>query len=57
MVQGCPINFRIDGKQYNAVPIGLCGCGPKDKSMAMLLNVHRPNYEQTLYVLAPLEVK
>ena len=51
-VQGYPITFRIDGKQYIAVTTGLGGGSPEDKPMTMLANVHRPNNGQALYVFA-----
>jgi len=51
-VQGYPISFSIDGKQYIAVTTGLGGGSPEDKPMTMLQNIHRPNNGQALYVFA-----
>ena len=51
-VQGYPIAFSIDGRQYIAVTTGLGGGSPEDKPMTMLANVHRPNNGQALYVFA-----
>ncbi len=56
-VQGYPITFRIDGKQYIAVTTGLGGGSPEDKPMTMLQNIHRPNNGQALYVFALPEGK
>jgi alcohol dehydrogenase (cytochrome c) len=51
-VQGYPISFSVDGKQYIAVTTGLGGGSPEDKPMTMQQNVHRPNNGQALYVFA-----
>ncbi len=51
-VQGYPISFSVDGKQYIAVTTGLGGGSPEDKPMTMLQKVHRPNNGQALYVFA-----
>jgi alcohol dehydrogenase (cytochrome c) len=51
-VQGYPISFSVDGRQYIAVTTGLGGGSPQDKPMTMLGNVHRPNNGQALYVFA-----
>jgi alcohol dehydrogenase (cytochrome c) len=51
-VQGYPISFSIDGKQYIAVTTGLGGGSPQDKPMTMLQSVHRPSNGQALYVFA-----
>jgi alcohol dehydrogenase (cytochrome c) len=51
-VQGFPISFSIDGRQYIAITTGLGGGSPEDKPMTMLQNVHRPNNGQALYVFA-----
>ena len=51
-VQGYPITFSIDGKQYIAVTTGLGGGSPEDKPMTMLGSIHRPNNGQALYVFA-----
>jgi alcohol dehydrogenase (cytochrome c) len=51
-VQGYPISFSMDGRQYIAVTTGLGGGSPEDKPMTMLQSVHRPNNGQALYVFA-----
>jgi len=51
-VQGYPISFSMDGKQYIAITTGLGGGSPEDKPMTMLQKVHRPNNGQALYVFA-----
>jgi alcohol dehydrogenase (cytochrome c) len=51
-VQGYPVSFSIDGKQYIAVTTGLGGGSPEDKPSTMLGNIHRPNNGQALYVFA-----
>ena len=56
-VQGFPISFSIDGRQYVAVTTGLGGGSPEDKPMTMLASVHRPNNGQALYVFALPEDK
>ena len=56
-VQGYPISFSMDGRQYIAVTTGLGGGSPEDKPMTMLQNVHRPNNGQALYVFALPDAK
>jgi len=51
-VQGHPISFRVDGKQYIAVTTGYGGGSPQAKPSAMLAEVHRPSTGQQLYVFA-----
>jgi alcohol dehydrogenase (cytochrome c) len=51
-VQGYPISFSVDGRQYIAITTGLGGGSPEDKPMTMLQHVHRPNNGQALYVFA-----
>jgi len=51
-VQGHPISFRVDGKQYIAVTTGYGGGSPQAKPSAMLTEVHRPSTGQQLYVFA-----
>jgi alcohol dehydrogenase (cytochrome c) len=51
-VQGYPISFSVDGRQYIAVTTGLGGGSPEDKPMTMLGGIHRPNNGQALYVFA-----
>ena len=53
-VQGFPISFSVDGRQYIAITTGLGGGSPEDKPMTMLegAGIHRPNNGQALYVFA-----
>jgi alcohol dehydrogenase (cytochrome c) len=51
-VQGYPVTFSIDGKQYVAVTTGLGGGSPVNFPITMLTDVHRPNSGQALYVFA-----
>ncbi len=49
-VQGHPVSFSLDGKQYIAVTTGLGGGSPVEKPSALLTEVHRPATGQQLYV-------
>jgi alcohol dehydrogenase (cytochrome c) len=49
-VQGHPVSFSVDGKQYIAVTTGLGGGSPEEKPTTMLTEVHRPASGQTLVV-------
>ncbi len=51
-VQGFPVSFAIDGKQYIAVPTGLGGGSPQNMPNVILTDVHRPDSGQALYVFA-----
>jgi len=51
-VQGNPVSFSVDGKQYIAITTGLGGGSPFAKPSAMLGEVHRPDHGQALYVFA-----
>jgi alcohol dehydrogenase (cytochrome c) len=52
-VQGYPISFSIDGKQYIAVSTGLGGGSPQAKPIALLGNdVRRPGNGAAMYVFA-----
>jgi alcohol dehydrogenase (cytochrome c) len=51
-VQGYPVSFAVDGKQYVAVPTGLGGGSPEAKPTTMLPEVRRPMNGQALYVFA-----
>ena len=53
-VQGYPITFSVDGRQYIAVTSGLGGGSPEAKPITLLSGgtVHRPNNGQALYVFA-----
>jgi alcohol dehydrogenase (cytochrome c) len=49
-VQGYPVSFSLDGKQYVAVTTGLGGGSPQQKPTTMLGEVHRSLTGQQLYV-------
>jgi alcohol dehydrogenase (cytochrome c) len=49
-VQGHPVSFSIDGKQYIAVTTGLGGGSPLIKPSTMLTEVHHPGNGNQLYV-------
>jgi alcohol dehydrogenase (cytochrome c) len=49
-VQGHPVSFAVDGKQYVAVTTGLGGGSPQQKPMALLPEVHRPTRGNQVYV-------
>jgi len=49
-VQGYPVSFSLDGKQYIAVASGLGGGSPQQKPTMLLNEVHRPSTGQMLYV-------
>jgi alcohol dehydrogenase (cytochrome c) len=51
-VQGYPITFSVDGKQYVAVTTGLGGGSPENMPNVLLTEVHRPDSGQQLYVFA-----
>jgi len=51
-VQGYPVSFSLDGKQYIAVTTGLGGGSPQAKPTALLKEVHRPATGNMLYVFA-----
>jgi alcohol dehydrogenase (cytochrome c) len=51
-VQGHPVSFSLDGRQYIAVTTGLGGGSPIQKPSALLTEVHRPATGQQLYVFA-----
>jgi len=51
-VQGHPISFRVDGKQYIAITTGYGGGSPQAKPSTMLTEVHRASAGQQLYVFA-----
>ncbi len=51
-VQGYPVSFSIDGKQYIAVTTGLGGGSPENMPNVILTEVHRPDNGQALYVFA-----
>jgi alcohol dehydrogenase (cytochrome c) len=49
-VQGFPVTFSVDGKQYVAVTTGLGGGSPEAKPSTMLTEVHRPPNGYNLFV-------
>jgi len=49
-VQGYPVSFSLDGKQYIAVASGLGGGSPQQKPTMLLNEVHRPSTGHVLYV-------
>jgi alcohol dehydrogenase (cytochrome c) len=49
-VQGYPVSFSLDGKQYIAVATGLGGGSPQQKPTMLLDEVHRPSTGHQLYV-------
>ena len=51
-VQGYPVTFSLDGKQYIAVCSGLGGGSPQQKPSTLLDEVHRPATGNVLYVFA-----
>ena len=51
-VQGFPISFAIDGKQYIAVSTGLGGGSPRAAPRALAPDVHHPQTGNALYVFA-----
>lgn len=51
-VQGYPVTYSIDGKQYVAVTTGLGGGSPQNIPITILTEVRRPANGQALYVFA-----
>jgi len=51
-VQGYPVSFSLDGKQYIAVTTGLGGGSPQQKPTMLLHEVHRPATGHQLYIFA-----
>src|SRR5579863_7104813 len=51
-VQGFPLTFSIDGKQYIAVSSGLGGGSPRMVPTVLDPDVHYPSYGNALYVFA-----
>jgi len=51
-VQGFPLTFSIDGKQYIAVSTGLGGGSPRMVPTVLDPDVHYPSYGNALYVFA-----
>jgi alcohol dehydrogenase (cytochrome c) len=51
-VQGFPISFSVDGKQYIAVPTGLGGGSPRQVPGLIAPDIHHPSNGNALYVFA-----
>jgi alcohol dehydrogenase (cytochrome c) len=51
-VQGYPVSFSIDGKQYIAVTTGLGGGSPRDVPAVIAPDIHYPGNGNALYVFA-----
>ncbi len=51
-VQGFPISFAVDGRQYIAVATGLGGGSPRAAPRALAPDVHHPQAGNALYVFA-----
>ena len=51
-VQGFPISFAVDGRQYVAVATGLGGGSPRLAARALAPDVHHPRTGNALYVFA-----
>lgn len=51
-VQGFPISFSVDGKQYIAVPTGLGGGSPRNVPSTIAPDVRHPSNGNALYVFA-----
>jgi len=51
-VQGFPVSFSMDGKQYIAVTTGLGGGSPRMVPNIVAPEIHVPNSGNALYVFA-----
>lgn len=51
-VQGFPITFRVDGRQYVAVPTGLGGGSPRNVPRLIAPDIRHPATGNALYVFA-----
>jgi alcohol dehydrogenase (cytochrome c) len=51
-VQGFPVSFSIDGKQYVAISTGLGGGSPRQVPATIVPDVHHPTSGNALYVFA-----
>lgn len=54
-VQGFPISFAIEGKQYIAVTTGLGGGSPRDAPRVIAPEIHHPSNGNALYVFALMD--
>jgi alcohol dehydrogenase (cytochrome c) len=51
-VQGFPVSFAVDGKQYIAVTTGLGGGSPRDVPRVIAPDIHHPANGNALYVFS-----
>jgi alcohol dehydrogenase (cytochrome c) len=51
-VQGFPVTYSVDGKQYIAVMTGLGGGSPRNVPAAIAPDIKIPQSGQALYVFA-----
>jgi alcohol dehydrogenase (cytochrome c) len=51
-VQGFPVTYSVDGKQYIAVMTGLGGGSPRDVPAAIAPDIKIPQSGQELYIFA-----
>ena len=51
-VQGFPVSFSIDGKQYIAVTTGIGGGSPRQVPATIAPDIHHPLGGNALYVFA-----
>lgn len=49
-VQGFPVTFSVDGKQYVAVPTGLGGGSPRNVPFTIAPDIHHPDNGNAIYV-------
>jgi len=52
VVQGNPVSFLVDGKQYIAITTGLGGGSPVAKPTTLLRDVHHPGNGNAIFVFA-----
>jgi len=52
VVQGNPVTYEVDGKQYIAITTGLGGGSPFSKPSSMLGELHHPDHGHAVYVFA-----
>jgi alcohol dehydrogenase (cytochrome c) len=51
-VQGFPVSFSMDGKQYIAVTTGMGGGSPRQVPLTIAPDIHHPFSGNALYVFA-----
>jgi len=54
-VQGYPVAYAMDGKEYIAVTTGLSGGSPRDVPRVIAPEIHHPGNGNALYVFALAE--